>query len=226
MTLFWRHILLVVWKCLILRQIIVICGKCWFSSFVRGKRWLKRIESSKKSLRRCCETTCRDWFRRFKHSGFDIDDRPREGRLKTFEDADVIYSEPLKPIETITGERYWTKLMRLSRALREKRPQYCNRSSACPCMVATVLITEESEIAARLASRRKREGQARISHPWLMDHGGRQRETYKSGMLRQDQHSDGSRASRGQPSSTLGQSKGFLPLGEFPLATWDLFGAG
>ena len=86
-------------------------------------------------------------------------------------------------------------------------------------MVATVLITEESERAARSASRRKREAQARISHPRLTDHGGRQRETYKSGMLRQDQHSDGSRASRGQPSSTLGQSKCFLPLGEFRLAT-------
>ena len=38
---------------------------------------------------------------------------------------------------------------------------------------------------------------------------------YKSGMLSQDQHSDGLRASRGEPISTLGQSKGFLPLGEF-----------
>ena len=58
-----------------------------------------------------------------------------------------------------------------------------------------------------------------ISHSRLMDHGGRQRETYKSGMLSKDQHSDGSRASHGQPSSTLGQSKGFLPLGEFRLPT-------
>ena len=46
--LFWPHILLVVWKCLILCHIIVICGKCWFSSFIRRKRRLKRIESSKK----------------------------------------------------------------------------------------------------------------------------------------------------------------------------------
>ena len=33
------------------------------------------------------ETTCRDWFRRFKDSDFDVDDRSREGRPKTFEDA-------------------------------------------------------------------------------------------------------------------------------------------
>ena len=73
------------------------------------------------------ETTCRDWFRRFKDGDFDVDDRPREGRPKTFEDADVIYYELLKSNETITGERYRTQLMRLSRALREKRPQYEQR---------------------------------------------------------------------------------------------------
>ena len=48
MILFWRHILLVVRKCPILCQIIVICGKCWFSSSIRRKRRLKHIESSKK----------------------------------------------------------------------------------------------------------------------------------------------------------------------------------
>ena len=42
-------------------------------------------------------------------------------------DADVIYYDLLKPNETITGERYRTELMRLSRALREKRPQYEQR---------------------------------------------------------------------------------------------------
>ena len=39
----------------------------------------------------------------------------------------VIYYELLKPNETITGQRYRTQLMRLSRALREKRPQYEQR---------------------------------------------------------------------------------------------------
>ena len=73
------------------------------------------------------ETRCRDWFRRFKDGDFDVDERPREGRPRTFEDADVIYYELLKPNETITGEQYRTQLMRLSRALREKRPQYEQR---------------------------------------------------------------------------------------------------
>ena len=73
------------------------------------------------------ETTSRDWFRRFKDGNFNVKDHPHEGRPKTFEDADVIYYELLKPYETITRERYRTQLIRLSRALREKRPQYEQR---------------------------------------------------------------------------------------------------
>ena len=34
--------------------------------------------------------------------GFDVDNRPREGRPKTFEDADVIHYELLKPNEAIS----------------------------------------------------------------------------------------------------------------------------
>ena len=73
------------------------------------------------------ETTCRDWFRHFKDDDFYVDDRPREGRPKTFEDANVIYYELLKPNETITGEWYRMQLMRLNRALHEKQPQYEQR---------------------------------------------------------------------------------------------------
>ena len=73
------------------------------------------------------ETTCHDWFRRFKDGDFDVDDRPREGRPKISEDADVIYYELLKSIETITGKRYRTQLMHLSRALHEKQPHYEQR---------------------------------------------------------------------------------------------------
>ncbi|GFU00651.1 mariner Mos1 transposase [Trichonephila clavipes] len=39
----------------------------------------------------------------------------------------IVYYELLKPTETITGDRYRTQLMRLSRALKEKRPQYNER---------------------------------------------------------------------------------------------------
>ena len=36
----------------------------------------------------------------------------------------VVYYQLLKPSETITGDRYRTQLIHLSRALKEKRPQY------------------------------------------------------------------------------------------------------
>ena len=65
------------------------------SDFVPNNRHLRSFALS--------ETTCRDWFRRYKDGGFDVDDRPREGRPKTFEDADVIYYELLKPNDTIAG---------------------------------------------------------------------------------------------------------------------------
>ena len=39
----------------------------------------------------------------------------------------VVYHELLKPSETITGDRYRTQFMRLSRALKDKRPQYSER---------------------------------------------------------------------------------------------------
>ena len=68
-----------------------------------------------------------DWFGRFKDGEFDVNDRTREGRSKTFEDGDDIYYELLKPNETITGERYRTQLIRLIRALQEKRSQYEQR---------------------------------------------------------------------------------------------------
>ena len=36
------------------------------------------------------EATCCDWFRRFKDGDFDVNDRSREGRPKTFEDAEEL----------------------------------------------------------------------------------------------------------------------------------------
>ncbi|GJQ74019.1 hypothetical protein Trydic_g18943 [Trypoxylus dichotomus] len=35
------------------------------------------------------ESTCHDWFRRFKHRDFDVTNRPREGRSKTFVVAEL-----------------------------------------------------------------------------------------------------------------------------------------
>ena len=42
----------------------------------------------------------------------------------TFGETSLVYYELLKPSQIITGNRYRTQLMRLNRALKEKRPQY------------------------------------------------------------------------------------------------------
>ena len=76
------------------------------------------------------ETTCRDWFRRFKDGHFDLSDKKRENRPKKVEDHDqqgVVYYELLKPGETVDAHRYHQQLIKLRRALREKRPDYEER---------------------------------------------------------------------------------------------------
>ncbi|KAG5319567.1 MOS1T transposase, partial [Pseudoatta argentina] len=137
------------------------------------------------------DTTCRDWFRRFKNNDFQLEDKERSGAPKKFQDKELeqlLDEDPsqtlselgkilrvdestvskrlkglgmiqkqghwvpyeLKPRTTastaekkrfsflhrivtgdekwiITGDRYRLQLMRLSRALKEKRPLYAQR---------------------------------------------------------------------------------------------------
>ncbi|KAG5311876.1 MOS1T transposase, partial [Pseudoatta argentina] len=142
------------------------------------------------------DTTCRDWFRRFKNNDFQLEDKERSGAPKKFQDKELeqlLDEDPsqtlpelgkilqvdestlkglgmiqnqghwvpyeLKPrdverrfgtcelllqrqkrkgfllmgsagcnlLSTITGDRYRLQLMRLSRALKEKRPLYAQR---------------------------------------------------------------------------------------------------
>ncbi|KAG5323180.1 MOS1T transposase, partial [Pseudoatta argentina] len=109
------------------------------------------------------DTTCRDWFRRFKNNDFQLEDKERSGAPKKFQGKELeqlldedpsqtlselgkilqvdesTVSKRLKglgmiqkqghwvPYELITGDRYRLQLMRLSRALKEKRPLYAQR---------------------------------------------------------------------------------------------------
>ena len=57
----------------------------------------------------------------------------REGNALYVAQKGVLYYELLKPYETITGERYRTQLIRLKRAIAEKRPQYATRQRSAPC---------------------------------------------------------------------------------------------
>ena len=111
-------------------------GSVKMSDFVSNKRHLREVlilffhskktaaEAQRKFQRvyrdaALSETMCQDWFHRFRDGDLDVDDRPREGRTKTLEDADVIRYELLKSNETITGKQCQTQLMYLSRALRK-----------------------------------------------------------------------------------------------------------
>ncbi|KAG5324822.1 MOS1T transposase, partial [Pseudoatta argentina] len=60
---------------------------------------------------------CRDWFRRFKNNDFKLEDKERSGAPKKFED---------KELQQLLDEDP-SQLMRLSRALKEKRPLYAQR---------------------------------------------------------------------------------------------------
>ena len=50
----------------------------------------------------------------------------------------VLYYELLKLFETINGERYWTQLIRLKRAIAEKRPEYATRHEAIIFIMTTL----------------------------------------------------------------------------------------
>ena len=50
-----------------------------------------------------------------------------------WDQKDVLYYELLKLGETINGERYRTQLIRLKRAIAEKRPEYATRHEAIIC---------------------------------------------------------------------------------------------
>lgn len=69
------------------------------------------------------DSTCRRWFRQFKEGIFDIEDAQRPGHQKKFEDEEL----QQLPSETITGDVYRRQLMRLKRAVEEKRPEWVNR---------------------------------------------------------------------------------------------------
>ncbi|KAG5318649.1 MOS1T transposase, partial [Pseudoatta argentina] len=124
------------------------------------------------------DTTCGDWFRRFKNNDFQLEDKERSGAPKKFQDKELeqlldekyykLMSQlfqnnclkglgmiqkqghwvpyELKPRDVerrfgtcelllqrqkrkgfLTGDRYRLQLMRLSRALKEKRPLYAQR---------------------------------------------------------------------------------------------------
>lgn len=87
---------------ILLSKIYHICQRSFFFN-------LKHSTTEEHRVAALSETRCRNWFRRIKDDDFDFDDRPREGRLKTFQEADGVglYYKLLRT-KTITG--VWNSL--------------------------------------------------------------------------------------------------------------------
>ncbi|KAG5320820.1 MOS1T transposase, partial [Pseudoatta argentina] len=92
------------------------------------------------------DTTCRDWFRRFKNNDFELEDKERSGAPKKFQDKELeqlldedpsqtlselgkilqvdesTVSKRLKGLGMIQKQGHW-----VPRALKEKRPLYAQR---------------------------------------------------------------------------------------------------
>jgi len=51
------------------------------------------------------ETTCRDWFRRFKNNDFDVNDKERSDQPKKFEDGrlEALLQEDLSDAQRVAG---------------------------------------------------------------------------------------------------------------------------
>ncbi|KAG5324770.1 MOS1T transposase, partial [Pseudoatta argentina] len=76
--------------------------------------------------------SCREWFRLFKDGDFSVENKPRSGQPKKFEDKEL--EALLEEDQSQTQEEFAKslgvtklQLIRLSRALREKRPEYEQR---------------------------------------------------------------------------------------------------
>jgi len=68
-----------------LRKVLIFC----FNMKKKNAAEAHRMLSNTYSEAAINERTCREWFQRFKNSGFDVDDRHDGGREKVFEDAEL-----------------------------------------------------------------------------------------------------------------------------------------
>ncbi|KAG5323647.1 MOS1T transposase, partial [Pseudoatta argentina] len=58
-----------------------ICGEFYYTTLFKRNLQLKRIEF--------LDTTCRDWFRRFKNNDFQLEDKERSGAPKKCQDKEL-----------------------------------------------------------------------------------------------------------------------------------------
>ena len=67
-----------------LREVLIFCFK-WKKIAAEAHRMLVKIYGANAPS----DKTCREWFRRFKSSDFDVEDKERSGRPRAFEDEEL-----------------------------------------------------------------------------------------------------------------------------------------
>ncbi|KAG5309141.1 MOS1T transposase, partial [Pseudoatta argentina] len=109
------------------------------SKFVPDKVFLRGVllhyfnmNKSAAEAHRILVQTYGDNAPRFKNNDFELEDKERSGAPKKFQDKELEQLLDKKYYKLmsqlfITGDRYRLQLMRLSRALKEKRPLYAQR---------------------------------------------------------------------------------------------------
>jgi len=67
-----------------LREVLIFCFN-WKKSAAEAHRMLVEVYDDTAPT----DKSCREWFRRFKDGDFSVDDKPRSGQTKKFEDKEL-----------------------------------------------------------------------------------------------------------------------------------------
>jgi len=67
-----------------LREVLVFCFN-WKKSAAEAHRMLVEVYGDNAPT----DKSCREWFRRFKNDDFSVEDKPRSGQPKKFEDKEL-----------------------------------------------------------------------------------------------------------------------------------------
>jgi transposase len=88
------------------------------------------------------ETTCRDWFRRFKNKDFDVEDKERSGQPKKFEDTEL--QALLDEDDTQTQEQL-SEVLNVDRTTVSKRLKAMGKIQKCGKWVPHELTERQME---------------------------------------------------------------------------------
>ena len=81
------------------REFLLFCFN-WKKSAAEAYRMLVEVFADNAPT----DKSCREWFRRFKNSDFSVEDKPRCGQTKKFEDKELealLYEDPTQTQEEL-----------------------------------------------------------------------------------------------------------------------------